>query len=320
MTFIDMNEVAISAPMKNAHYEFPRSKVLREALASVYIDYYTKATSGAGFEARGLLVTGISRVGKSREIRRAVTLFNDAANMMPDGRPARVVQCTLSARVSWKDLGIKTLGALGYQLKANRTHTYIWDMALEQAQRQGVIGVHFDECQHVFMGNSDKTNEKMLDSFKTLLKDPSWPLMLILSGVPALAAYIDPYDQLDELLDPVYFAPIDITQQADIAELNRLAYTFADKVGLNFDPLSNTDFFERLAYTCDNRWGLVIELITDAFTKCKMSGSSTVDVKYFVDVFAKKRGMSTDFSPFTAPDYQNLFDPAKLNTILNRAD
>jgi hypothetical protein len=89
---------------------------------------------------------------------------------------------------------------------------------------------------------------------------------------------------------------------------------------LNFDLLSNTDFFERLAFACDNRWGLVIELITAAFTKCKMSGSSTLDVKHFVEVFAKKRGMSTDFSPFTAPDYQNLFDRAKLNTILNRAD
>ncbi len=160
----------------------------------------------------------------------------------------------------------------------------------------------------------------MLDSFKTLLKDPSWPLMLILSGVPSLATYVVPYVQLNELLDPVHFAPIDITKEADIAELNRLAYTFADKVGLNFDPLSNRDFFERLAFACDNRWGLVIELITAAFIKCKMSGSSTLDVRHFVEVFAKKRGIHVDFSPCAAPDYQRLFDPATLNRILNQAD
>lgn len=320
MTFLNLHEVTISAPLKNAHYEFPRSKVLRTALASVFTDYYTKATSGAGFEARGLLVTGISRVGKSREIRRAVTQFNDAAIMMPDGRPAHIIQCNLSGRVSWKDLGIKTLGALGYNLKANRTQTYIWQLVLEQAQRQGVVGMHFDECQHVFTGNGETINEKMLDSFKTLLKDSSWPLMLILSGVPELAKYVGPYVQLRELLDPVHFAPIDITKDEDITELNRLAYTFADKVGLNFDPLSNRDFFERLAFTCDNRWGLVIELITAAFTKCKMSGSTTLDVKHFVEVFAKKRGLPMDFSPFTAPDYKSLFDQATLNAILNRAD
>ena len=141
-----------------------------------------------------------------------------------------------------------------------------------------------------------------------------------MSGRAGIRSTVGPYVQFRELLDPVRFAPIDITKDEDVTKLNRLAYTFADNVGLNFDPLSNRDFLERLAFTCDNRWGLVIELITAAFTKCKMSGSTTLDVKHFVEVFAKKRGLPMDFSPFTAPDYQNLFDPATLNVILNRAD
>ena len=57
---------------------------------------------------------------------------------MPDGRPARIVECVLSGRVTWKDLGIRTLDALEYPLSTSRTQNYIWEKVLHQARDQGV--------------------------------------------------------------------------------------------------------------------------------------------------------------------------------------
>ena len=61
-----MKEFEISQPLKAAHFDFPRAQVLRQAFVRCVTDYYTKATR-EGSEARGLIITGHSRVGKSQE-------------------------------------------------------------------------------------------------------------------------------------------------------------------------------------------------------------------------------------------------------------
>src|SRR5690606_34022067 len=102
MSFINTQEVQIAKPLKAAHYELSRATALREAFSRCVTDYYTKSASGKDFEANGLLVTGRSRVGKTRELKHLVSEFNKANEKMPDGRPARIVHCLLSGKVTWK--------------------------------------------------------------------------------------------------------------------------------------------------------------------------------------------------------------------------
>lgn len=315
-SFINMNAVSAAGPMKAAHYPFPRSNELQNALSWCMSDYYMKAQSGVDFEARGVLVTGQTRVGKTREIKRLVHQINSSNEQMPSGQPARFVHCILSGKVTWKDLGVKTLEALGYPAEGRRTQTYIWDMVVDQARRQGVIGIHYDECQHVFTDNGAKTNRIFLDSFKTLLKDSRWPLILVLSGVPDLARHIEKERQLSHLLRPVHFDLIN--PHRDLAELNELAFSYADKAGLEFEPLSNVDFFQRLSHACANRWGLVIELIIEAFTICRLADQSRVTLEHFAEAFSKTYGTPRGFSPFTISDYRESFDPDRLLEILAR--
>ncbi len=68
--FIDMETVSIANRLKEAHYPFPRAQELRTQFNSCLEDYYAKAMSGKPFEARGLLVTGKSRMGNARRIER----------------------------------------------------------------------------------------------------------------------------------------------------------------------------------------------------------------------------------------------------------
>ena len=314
--FINMRAVAAAGPMKAAHYPFPRSAALQDALSWCMTDYYMKAAAGGDFEARGVLVTGQTRVGKTHEIKRLVRRINDAHDVMPNGQPAKFVHCILSGKVTWKDLGVKTLEALGYPAEGRRTQTYIWDMVVDQARRQGVIGIHYDECQHVFTDDGAKTNRIFLDSFKTLLKDSRWPLILILSGVPELARHIDKEKQLSHLLRPVSFELID--PDRDLHELNHLAFSYADQAGLDFEPLSNADFFQRLSHACANRWGLVIELVIEAFKICSLAGQTQVTLDHFAEAFSEAYGTPSGFSPFTVSDYRESFDPDRLLEILAR--
>lgn len=320
--FVDHNAAAVLAPLMAAHYPFPRAKALEKSLARCMTDFYSKAVSGQKFEARGLLVTGKSRVGKSCEIHRLVSKLNASDTLMPDGRSARFVSCSLWGRTTWKELGNTTLEALGYPAEGKRDQSYIWRMVREQAKRMGVVGVHYDEAQHMFTDTGEAANRIVLDSFKALLKDPAWPMVLILSGVPELARHIEkdrPTEdrrQLRFLLTPIHFEMINMAE--DVDELNSMAFSFADKAGVEFDGLSNLDFLARLSHGCAYRWGLVIEMLIEAFKLCVLSGETVVKVEHFVEAFAEIYGLPVGFSPFTMPDYRDSFDPENLMELLDR--
>jgi hypothetical protein len=260
-------------------------------------------------EVRGLIVTGESRVGKSRDLKKLIRDFNTSETLMPDGRPAKIVSCLLSGRVTFKDLGLKTLTALGYDLQRNRTQEYIWERVLDQAAGQGVIGIHYDECQHVF-GEGSKSNRIFLDSFKSMMKEPRWPLMMILSGVPSLAEYIQSYEQLDELVDPVHFTTIKIRRDQD--QLSKLLFAFADEVDIEIEQIVTQDFLERLDHACSHRWGLVIELLIETLVEAKLAGKTELEIQDFAKQFALKKGIPKQFSPFTSPDYLEAIDSQRL--------
>ncbi len=243
MTFICKAAVDVMQPLIAARYPFNRAEDLAEAVTWCATDYYTKASIGGRFEARGIIVIGESRQGKSTEIDRMLTQFNDGSTVMPDGRPAKIVSCLLSGKVTLKDLGYEILNVLGYPLKGYHNQRDIWAKVRKYAELQGVIGIHFDECQHVFTQGDSLTNQKILDSFKSLLKDQQWPLMLILSGVPSLATHIRKEEQLDRLLRTVSFEGINLSRKSDMNELINLVFIYGDKAQLEFDDFEMNDFF-----------------------------------------------------------------------------
>lgn len=309
MSFVNHKRIALSTKLKTEHFDFPRAKMLRAAFERC-VEKHFLAQQIEGLEVRGLMVTGQSRVGKSRELKSLVKEFNDSGTLMADGRPAKVVSCLLSGRVTFKDLGIKTLKSLGYDLqRRSPTQEYIWERVVDQAERQGVIGIHFDECQHVFIDGA-KSNKIFLDSFKSMMKEPRWPMMLILSGVPTLSNYIRSYEQLEKLVDPVHFDEIRVKRDRD--QLVKLLYCYADRVEMNIDELVTPDFLARLDHACSHRWGLVIELLIKTLVEVKLSGKSELDANDFAVQFAAKTGTLMRSSPFTAPDFLQAFDSQKL--------
>ncbi|SEP13393.1 AAA domain-containing protein [Salinihabitans flavidus] len=318
MSFINTKIVEVSAPLKSAHFPFNRGEALFEAMSWCVTDYYTKASAGNPFEARGLMVIGESRQGKSREIQRLLERFNDGSVVMPDGRQGTIIHCILSGKVTWKDLGLKVLHQLGYPLKGRRTQSDIWEMVIKYAKLQGVVGIHFDECQHVFSEDGERTNQQILDSFKTLLKESRWPLMLILSGIPSLATHVAKEEQLSRLLRTVRFQEIDLSCPADKDEMLQLTFSYAEQAGLDFTPLATEDFLERLAFTCCNRWGLVIEMLIEAFTRAKFLKEEVCTKDHFSYAYAKTYSTPVGYSPFTMPNYQDGFDQARLIEVLKR--
>lgn len=312
MSFINQEAINMKRPLMEAHFPFNRAETLAKTMTWCATDYWMKASIGGLFETRGILVIGDSRQGKSKEIDVMLKQFNGGSHIMPDGRPAKIVSCLLSGKVTWKSLGVEILDVLGYKLKGYRQPHEIWLMVREKAQVQGVVGIHFDECQHVFTTKDSDTNRKMLDSFKSLLKDHKWPLMLIFSGVPSLAAQIAKEEQLAKLLRTVSFEGIDLSRNADKEELIHLVFSYGDKAGLEFGDFEMDDFLSRLSFAACKRWGLVIELLIEAFGIALMNGDKVCKIDHFSEAFSEITSAPLGYSPFTMLNYQEDFDQGKL--------
>ena len=92
----------------------------------------------------------------------------------------------------------------------------------------------------------------------------------------------------------------------------------ADSVGIDFEPLSTEDFFERLNFASLSRWGLAIEFLIEAFVECSLNGRTTITIGDFVETFAERSEIPKAMSPFTAPDYDEILDPATLIKLLDK--
>lgn len=336
-----MNRTTDLRDLRKKRYDFLRCRDLRREFEACVVHHLDgqamKADEGLNFEARGLLVTGESRLGKTTEVRSLVDEFNNSGVTLEDGRPAKIVSCTLRGTVTWKNLGAKTLDALGYPCSDNRTSSQYWSKVLHQMRAQGVMGIYYDEVQHVFKrparGASQTAaindqNKIIRDSFKALMKEAEWPVMLIFSGVPELSDHILPFEELRELLNPVHFEPIDLDvvrsyfvetedgikeiERSDRDELLSLLYGYSDFSGVDITPLLKHSFLDRLVFACGYRWGLVIELIIEVLASGMKRTSKTISIDDFVYQYSRKSRVPLEFSPFTHPNYRKAYNPIKL--------
>ncbi|MHA3976062.1 ATP-binding protein [Halovulum sp. GXIMD14794] len=292
----------------NARFPLRRSEELREVFARTFSRHLGGLQGAGRFETESILVTGESGSGKTREITYLLEEFNRSGAVLPNGLPARFVCCTLDSKGGWKDLGKKTLHALGYPIsgKSRATQTEIWERVVLQAKAQGVVGIHYDEAQHILRGKSENDRLATLDSFKSLMKSHDWPLMLILSGVPELAGYIKEEPQLFRLVTQVRFAEVDLKEE--ISVVHEIVGNYALKGGVTVsEEIIDEDFYRRLVTAGAYRWGLVIELTSKAVQMALARGASELGVEHFVEVWVEKTNMNRVATPFTHDRYETMF-------------
>ena len=313
MTRLFNPQIAETAALNTGRY-FPlsRGEKLRGTFSEVFSRHIGNLNSGQWFEEEVLLVTGLSESGKTRETNEVLKLLHEEKVPLPNGGPARIAQCDLSRAGGWKDLGRRTLKAMGYHLSDNArlTQTDIWARVAHQAEAQGVIGIHFDEVQHIFAGKSDNDREMILDNFKSLIKSRGWPLMLIMSGVPELADHVRALDQTQNKVTHVHFDGIDLHD--DLNVVHEIVGSFALENGLEVDEgLMTEDFYRRLAVASAMRWGTLIKMTISSIAKARVSGSPILTRDHYVDFWAEKANVNALATPFTHDGYETMFRPDK---------
>ena len=148
-------------------YPLPRADRLTADLKDIFSAHLGNLDHGGHLEAEGILVTGRSGSGKTRELDSLVRRFNASGVRLPDGRPARIAKCLLKGVGGWKAVGTCAAKAMGYPIgpKSKLTQYEIWETVVREAKLNGVVGIHFDEVQHIFHKKADADRLAILDAF-----------------------------------------------------------------------------------------------------------------------------------------------------------
>ncbi|WP_085807810.1 hypothetical protein [Roseovarius albus] len=126
----------------------------------------------------------------------------------------------------------------------------------------------------------------------------------------SLSKYVGSYEQLRKLVSPFHFDKIKLTR--DTEQLAGILFAYSDTAEINIYNLVTPDFLARLDHACNHRWGLVIELLIDVLIEAKLNGKTQLQTKDFAEQFALKTGDPKRYSPFTVPNYLEVFDPQRL--------
>lgn len=299
MSFI-IDEI-VSSREKLSWRTFPltRAEELKANIARIFSQHLGDLRQDIGFESQCLVVTGEPGSGKTKEVKYQISQFNDAKILLPDGKPARIVSCLLDAKGGWKDLGSTTLRSLGYPIEnlARHTQASITAKIVDHAKRCGVVGIHFDEAQHILRSKNVTNRHVILDSFKTLMKSQEWPLMLILTGIPELMGYVREEPQLHRLSTHQIFPDLDVP--ADLNVINDIVQSAAIESGLDVsDDIMTRDLYTRLATAGAFRWGLVIGLVIGACEAARVRKSRLLERRDFAEAWCGKVASRNGVNPF----------------------
>jgi hypothetical protein len=71
-----------------------------------------------------------------------------------------------------------------------------------------------------------------------------------------------------------------------------------------------------LVFSCNVRWGLVIELIMSALHFCIIDGKTAIGNEHIEAGFEKRTSIPKGYSPFSVDDYEGAYSPELLAELM----
>lgn len=297
-----MSYVKRKAQLRKMYFHMSRAEELDALFQEAVDDYDSGVLSEEPFEASCLTIIGQSNSGKTREIRHALGRLQDGDRQLECGRAIQAVSIVLDGETTWKSLGIKILEQVGYDMSPRRTEHAIWSRVRQQLRDKGMWIVAIDECQHMFETLGNKETRKVINSIKTLIKNPDWPVVVVLSGIPELLEKVNMDPQLRNLATAYNMRALDPNSDEDLHEIDTAFYNYAAARGVNIDGVRDEETYRRLCYATGHHFGRAFKFMVSLFASLEdVDKILTLDV--MADHYAEKTQCIPGHNPFIREDY-----------------
>lgn len=291
------------ARLRNMYFHMARAEELDRLFREAVVDYDSGVLTDDVFEASCLTIVGESNSGKTREIRHALARLKENTPTLECGREVRSVSVFLDGETTWKSLGIKILEHVGYNMSPRKKEHEIWSRVRQQLRAQGYWIVHIDECQHIFETLGKNETKKVINSIKALAKNPDWPVVVVLSGIPELLQKVNSEKQLMNPTSAFYLQSLDPLSESDMELVDTAFYHYAEARGVNVDGIRDDDTYRRICYAHGNQFGLIFKFMVDVFANVE-DDQPEVDLSMLATRYAAKTGCVPGHNPFIREDFQ----------------
>lgn len=292
------------AALKSMYFKMERADLLDNAIRNLVEDFDAGALTGEHFEASGLIVTGESNSGKTKEINEALKRF-EAQSPLECGRDRRFIQIALDGETTWKALGLRLSEELHHAIAPSQSEHAIWARNRQQLEAQKIWLIHIDEGQHIFETLGEKETKKVLNSIKMLMKNRSWPMVVILSGIPELLGKVNPDPQYPNLLNPIYIAPMDPHSNEDLDEIDTAFCGYAERAGIGIDELRTEETYHRICHANGNLYGRIFKFMVEVFATLP-KGTDVLTIEHLAHVYELKTGCVPGHNVFLRSDFLNV--------------
>lgn len=297
------------AKLNEVHIVTEHDDIMDDEIDQILAEF----ASGSCVDGYALTIVGESGAGKSALIRRRLEA-NSA--LQPEEDEYGNVACGyLSIKTppacTMASLGEHVLERTGYKLTRTVKESRIWAMVRERLRAKQIFLVHFDEFQHALHAPKTKGITYLTDSVKNMMQDdPSWPIWLILSGVPELVELVerDKHRQMQRRSPVVEIPNIADTDDsldfvADVLEHFATTCKFAVAI-----PLER-EFLRRLIHGGLWRYGMTFQLIKMSL-KCALwddEAKGELSYRHFVQGYKRLSNCSEETNVFLSDRWYEIF-------------
>lgn len=261
--------------------------------------------AGVVHEARGIALIGTSGAGKTEAARRLLKKLPAPTNKNLEENICEVLSFIVPSPATLKFVGQTGLREIGFPLRRDKTSQIIWDMFKDHLRARGTLFLHLDEAQHLSSHETQREIQSVINTLKSLMQHPQWPVGLILSGTPPLKTILNHDPQLARRFYPIKFPSLNAIQDTDQV-LSTIAY-YADQAKLAAgDDFLTQDFAARAIHAANGEYGLLIEHTIDAIENALRRQQTTLNVGNYRDWFAKKAGCLDGLNPFYANNFERI--------------
>lgn len=249
-------------------------------------------------EGRALTVTGQSGAGKTRTLERHFLKREEFSGYGNPDADCILVSVSTPSPCTLRLLGMEVLAAIGYQTSRKLEENAVWDMVQHQLALRRVRFLHIDELQHVLQTRNPVEIGKVQDTLKRLMQNKTWPVWLILSGLPEIGRFFADDEQVWRRSRHITFD--DLTLGRDVPLVHHLITSYAKKATLSIDTLMSDPFIARLLHAALGRFGILIEIIQDAIREALLQESKALTIEHFTAAYAARTGCLAEENVFTA--------------------
>jgi len=268
-------------------------------------------------KASGLVVLGPSGSGKTTAVERCI--FSHPM-LRPPSTQRRGVErvrqmdvCALKtpSPATLKSLGHEILVKLGYvdksdalSLRGKPAHE-IWHQVRNLLQKCRVKVLFIDEMQDLASTGARGATQEVINTLKSLLQDPDWPVCVVLAGTPELRHLVDQDLQLKNRVTTLSCRPL--TTEVDKGTVVAILSRYAEEVGLEVHPdLRKISFIRRLLHASAGHFGKTVQEISGAQSEALQRGVDEVKIEHFAAAFRNKYDRLDAANPYLAEDFRQI--------------